>query len=293
MTTELPRIKWPQYFLDRFGGQLPDDYITFDVETTGFDPRRDLIVQWGHKQITGRKVDDAGSDDFFINWFEGGLVPEDEVRFLIRKSQRSMTLSDKATVIDEERMRSGRDPMECLPHLFQLFNQWKQQKTLLVGHNAVAFDYRMLDAMFSQFSVGELTIDDDHIFDTGAIVKALVSEPSGKLVPRLGETALAYSRRLIYSRQPGVKWGLDGPEVAKFDVERFGVKTANYHESGNDSLAVHGIFETFRGLIDIVGTRPTAGPAARTAQKTPSSKKQSTTTDPAVATRKVRRQRNR
>lgn len=271
---ELPRIPWPQYFLDRVGGELPVDYVTFDTETTGFSPTDDLILSWGHVLVRNRVP--VARLSFLINWFEGGLVPHDEIRFLLKKVRRYMSFADKEIGIDEERLRTeGVSPLKCLPEMHRQLCKWMSDELLLVGHNAVNYDYRMLQGMFTDFSVGDFRLHKDALFDTGSVVKSLALLHDRTYMPKLGESLVDYSKRLIYKHAPGVKWGLDGPEVAKFDLVKYGVDRTKFHTADNDALAVHGIFETFRDLIDVVGVKPAVNKRAqseKTKQKVRQSK---------------------
>ena len=141
---------WTPHFMKMCGGTFPVDYTTFDTETSGFSPARDVIVEWGHCIVRDRKVVDQNS--ILINWFGSGLIDDTWLAQSLLRVQRHMADDGRNFAITEERLRDeGSSPEEILPWMHEFLMTLLDSDEILVCHNGWRFDVRMLESHFKGF----------------------------------------------------------------------------------------------------------------------------------------------
>ena len=112
---------WSAEFNDWYGVGLPEDYLVFDMETTGLQ-ERDLPVDIGHCIVRGKEVVNQGS--FILNWadYPGMDVAWLEQQFRnLRKRYAEMGKTYHYTV--EQLRDEGKPPDEVLWFYRQLFEK--------------------------------------------------------------------------------------------------------------------------------------------------------------------------
>jgi hypothetical protein len=242
---------WAPAFRRLYGGEaaIPDDYFTFDIESSGFSRENDLIVEWGHAIVEGREVVDR--NNIVLNWFaRPDLVKADWLEFQLNRVARQMALNGRAWRLTPDFVRAnGIDPYEALNWVHELLTTIQDSGTLLVSHGGWNFDCPMLCAHFAKDLDRDFTFNDNQMFDTSAIEKAsqLVGHP--RALPQPGETLKAYFKRIGGWRQSGIEHNLDQHCVNKYKlVEKYGVDVATLHTAGEDAMLLHYLMEEFRGL---------------------------------------------
>ena len=224
------------------GELLPDDYLCVDLETSGFDRKRDVILQYGHCLVENRQVVERLS--VVINWFESD-VPAVWLEERIRKTARAMELEGKAFHLTAEKVRAGVPPVQALPQIMEIIKAYRDSKVMLVMHNGLNFDVEMLQSAARTDLGYELEFGAEDVFDTGVIVKASQIKDYMLTVPLAGETFRDYQVRINGFRTPGIHWSLNN-----FCVEFFGlaIDPAGGHDADQDAYALHLLMEKFREL---------------------------------------------
>lgn len=249
-----------------YGLDWPNNYCTFDIETTGSDRAKDVILEWGHVLVKDGKVVD--SNNVVLNWFAVDSVPHDwlldrldMIAGRMRHTGRSWRLSAK--VLKDE----GVSPAEVLPFIHEFLSSLKAQDYTFVAHNGWNFDIDMIQAHFKQDLSTSFMFDPTRVIDTGAVVKAMQMPEIP--APKTGEDLRAYFKRIIAIRAPGVRWNLDGYVFSRFEMEKRGMKLENAHTAGADAMVLHHLMQVFHGLIAQAGNLHTVIPAVAVPWTTP------------------------
>lgn len=258
--------QWPFWFKQLYGGSWPQDYVTWDCETTGFDKNRDVIVEIGHCLVEDGKVKDRLS--VVLNWTEREVPPDGWLRKRLVNVRESMARDGKTYRMTYERMRKeGIEPEKALKFYHELFQTLIAQGVPFVGHNGF-FDEEMFAHNLAGFAVADdFKLPDNLVFDTMAIEKGNQMVGDKNALPREGETLRSYFRRVKYLRND-VKTNLDTHCVAKYGFAgRHGLDLAKAHTADFDAYLVHLLMEEFRAEAD---KAPAPGVAEAVAAELPS-----------------------
>lgn len=222
----------------------PDDYLVFDTETTGVDPVLDLIVEYGWHITRGRKSRD--NDSVLINWvghygitYEWLKARMDAVR--AKMAERGLNYRFTPEML----MEHGVPAPEAVENIYQFFMEALDRGELLVGHNIISYDRKMLDAMFSRFRSGSyIQWPDNCMMDTGLIEKASRTNR----IPWLNDTIYEWARR-VAAPPFNVRWSLDGVCIPKYKLDsRYSLQPGLNHTAAFDCLATHCLFDTYRDI---------------------------------------------
>jgi hypothetical protein len=235
--------------LDRMRGfrNFPHDYLVVDVETSGIEVGRDLILQFGYCLVIDGKVEAA--DNILLNWFaRPDLVPGDWLQQRLARCKEHVERRDGRPTgrkyhFTPAKVKEGIDPLEGLAVARDLIDGARAEKVFLVAHNGYHFDARILRSHFGHFLGTDFEVGDDEMFDTGMVEKASQTN----LVPWSGESIKHWSKRVQADRARGVRWSLDKTCVEKYALDvNYGVDTADAHDAGYDCVVTHFLFETYK-----------------------------------------------
>lgn len=256
---------WQPWFSKQFGGVLPSSYFCFDLEFTGFNRQKDLIVEWGHCLVRDRQVQDR--NNVILNWYAvPEIVPAWWVTERLAHIQRTMALEGRAWHVTPAVMKAdGIHPHKALAFMWDLFQEVMGQGMMLASHCGWNCDVDMLTNHFARDLQRAFVIDPNRMFDTGAIEKASQLPPEQGL-PRDGETLKKYFRRILATRAKGVYANLDTHCVQKYKFDtRFGIDAKAMHSASEDAYVVHLLMEEFRMLGERAVVARAAPPQARVA----------------------------
>lgn len=221
-----------------FGGGWPEDYLVFDLETTGLDPAKDLIVQLGWAESVSREVIDC--DQVLLDWTRHPAVGLGRLRDDIAAVTDRMQARGHAYHITLDALRRhGVDPVEALSGFVEFLERAVADGLWLVGHNAAAFDAAFVEAAVRRYC-GQATwrFPRGRLIDTGMIEKGrAVGEPP----PCLGGVPSWYTRVGALRRK--VSWSLSGA-----CNERYGLNLAAdaAHAADADARATAALVEAMR-----------------------------------------------
>ena len=251
---------WFADFEDKIGN-FPDDYVVFDLETTGtaFGSKapvkgyHDLITQIGHCIVRNRKL--GANDGLILNWYSPEYQALHEYPDVMSERWLSDSLArleqiftDKGRVyqVPEARMRAdGADPKYVLEFYHDLFTRSRAKALFFVGHNACSFDSRFLRYHFQHYLGKDFKFGANELLDTGMIEKA--SQMTASNLPWPGDTMRDWCER-IYAVPQRIKWNLDHHCANKYQLaERFDL-SGEAHDAGFDCLLTHHLFETYRDI---------------------------------------------
>lgn len=235
--------KWSRHL-----GELPRDYITYDLETCGIDRTEDLIVELGHCIVI-----DGVSESYHshvIDWTNTDGIDQDWLKFKLKNCAEHMAKSGRTYHMNYERMRrEGSPPDVVLQEYKDLFDEARDANILIVGHNAVQFDNPFFEVAVNEWLAADDWTFPELVFDTAAVVKATIVQ----MPPLKGESLQQYFFRVLDRPAPGVRYNLD-----TFCVERFGLldkypglQISDAHTAGFDAMLTHLLLEEFRELGDL------------------------------------------
>jgi len=260
--------RWQPWFTKQYGGAFPVDRFHYDVESSGFSRKDDVIVEWGHCMVRDGKVVDR--NNIVINWYKcPEAIPPSRLTNQLERIRREMRNQGRSWRLTEEVLRDeGVHPDKAIPWIYELLTEVQQQGMMLVSHNGWNFDNPMLVEHFRQDLNKEFAFNPNQIFDTGCIEKAsqLMSEHPERALPKEGETLLDYFKRISGWRASGVYSNLDTHCLKKYKlVEKYGLDPTKMHTAGEDAYALHCLMEEFKVLCEACKTPPAAAPVAAAA----------------------------
>ena len=211
--------------------RLPDSYLVVDVETSGFyhTPRpgqeQHVIVQIGCAAVQERQM--VENMALFIKRPAGTMKGD---------AERVTGITDK--ILAEQ----GVEPDEAYPKFLALFQLFRGEGCMFMGHNMVSFDAPFIHADFArqgfsfQFGQGEY-------IDTGMIFKAAQI----RTVPSPPEDLHKFFLRIKDTRSR-VHWNLtEAAQMLNVD-KKHSLDMAGAHDAGFDCKVTHLLFEGLRQL---------------------------------------------
>lgn len=240
---------WPQWFRDRFGGKWPDEYVTFDTESTGFDVTKDVPWEIAHCLVQNRKVVDRLS--VIIDWTNHSIVPDHWLRSRLKWLKQSMELNGaKCHITYEQMQEQGLKPEKALPFYYDLFRTFQQKNMVFVGRGSYAFDERLLAHSFAGFGIADdFRFDDNSMLDMDGVEKASQLLDTKKAHVQEGDTLRSYFHRVKYIRANGIKSNLDTHCYHKYELQKRGIAHKELHKGVVDSYCEHLMMEIYRPLI--------------------------------------------
>jgi len=239
---------------------FPDNYLVFDLETTGLNPGSDLAVQIGYCLVKGGKpVDQMG---VILDWTSmPDKFPHEKLRSKLAATKQAMEFKDGQPTGKKyhhtfERMRDeGIPPLTALSLVYDLFQEVRKQKHFFMAHNGYHFDVPFIEGHFNHFLSGKyggitrepFYFNDNDLFDTGMVEKGSQSQS----VPWASDTVKSWSLRTQHERLRNVKWSLDMACVPRYKLaEKYGLDMNAAHDAGFDCYVCHLLFEEYKYLLN-------------------------------------------
>jgi|15BtaG_2_1085339.scaffolds.fasta_scaffold00030_36 DNA polymerase III epsilon subunit-like protein len=250
----MPRRCWDNSLRRWYGFGIPDDYLCFDIETTGFlrkDPTSaiDVPIDFGWTIVRGREVANQGHvllnwaarpDVIDVDWYYSRLAG---VADAFQRQQKPWHYTPH--LLESQ----GKDPLETLEWIVHLFRLNRIAGASFVAHNG-EFDTSMLNASFTKYLGQRWDWQPAEVLDTGCLEKAirtlLHGSPQMHLIPQKGENLEEFFHRVKYARRENLKWDLETC-VRRYGLcESHGMKIAELHGAETDSYVCHLLLENQR-----------------------------------------------
>lgn len=229
---------------------LPDDYLSWDIETTGVNPKWDLPIDIGWSLVRDRKmIDNRG---FILDWTRyPDFVEPDWLEEQLERIGYNIRLKGGEWVYTPDYLRKhGSEPFWVLRRFQQLLYVNRDAGAKFVGHNAWNFDVRMIEAVFAELLGAEgepFVFDPDEIYDTGGMEKGRL----GDMIPYPDEKTLKeFFSRIQYSRRKGLHWNLSLCAERYHLYERAGLTPEDMHGAKADAYVAHLLFEEHRKWLE-------------------------------------------
>jgi DNA polymerase III epsilon subunit-like protein len=234
---------------------FPNNYLSFDTETTGGRPHKgrtrhfdgDLITELGYCHVRdGVAIDYAG---FVLNWFCVKDINRQALINRLRETKQHIEFdrdgypTGKTCHMTAERMEEeGSDPLQVLEAFMDLLAEAKERKRFYVAHNG-SFDMRMLKCHFEYWLGKPFTFAPNSLVDTGMIFKA----GQTGLQPWIGDTLDEWANRVCSTMARGIKWSLDRDCTPTYRlVEKYDLDPSEAHNAAFDSYVAHLLFEEYK-----------------------------------------------
>lgn len=203
---------------------FPDEYIAFDLETSGFSKRRDDILQIGLVVIEDTDFIDV-TDSILVN-------PNYPNNYQVPYKITELT-GITSRMINEQ----GTDPGTTIPVISDLIRDG-----MIVTHNGIAFDKGFWDVACRKYDTK--LVWNGRWQDTAVLYKSMKLNEIGELA--LYETFVDFARAVTRPIK-GLKYNL------RHCCDELGVDVAdiNWHDALADSTATHRLFEQLRD--DLMG----------------------------------------
>ena len=242
---------WSEDFKKRYGVDLPTDYCSWDLETTGFS-KTDLIVEIGHCIAhDGQAVHRMNA---VLDWTKHEYVDQkwlkerlEYVRKQVEFDKDGKPTGKKYHMTYDRMAAEGQPPEEVLEFYFNLFWKMRQNDGFWIGQNLLSFDERVFNQHLQEFVGYEWKFEQDEVFDVGAIFKAT----NLTLLPYKDESLRKYFTRVNQASGKGLKWNIE----ACMEHYKLRDKYAEHlaggecHTAGFDCYVCQLIFEEQRRLV--------------------------------------------
>ncbi len=240
---------WPVSFTAGYGHELPKTYCCFDLETTGFDRKTDVILEIGHVLVVDGEVTDELS--VLLDWTQHPVVPQHWLKERIAGLRQ--TLSDRGIAHHlpfEKLAAEGINPLKALEFYRDFFAKLKAQDVPVVGHNVYRFDEPFLEANLLGFQVAdEFSFGDWQLWDTLPLEAATQVGPTDpKAVPVAGDTLRSWMTRASYIK---AQTNLTRTLVQKYGlVQKYNLDTRDSHSACYDARLCHHMMQEFHVMLD-------------------------------------------
>jgi hypothetical protein len=236
--------EWRRKFFEWYNGHWPEDYISWDMETTGFKTDYDLPVDIGHVVVRGGNLVDRGGT--LLNWPDYPGIEEGWLHERMDKTAFNMQKQGKTYGYSVKRLRAeGEDPYEVLKRYYTLFQENRESGGSFLGHGVWHFDSKMFSHCLQETCGLSWEFGENELWDSGAIDKATQAQ----MEPFPDEHTLKkYFLRVHYSRKKGVYWNIESCVERYKLAERYGVDVDELHGAEADSYVSHLLFEDLRAL---------------------------------------------
>lgn len=219
-------------------GKIPENYLVFDLETTGLDIENDFILQIGCVEI--RNKEKYSEDSVVLDW----SLSRHKTDVLARMEKTAYHMESRGVTFHwtKDRLKDeGKSPEDSLAYFF---SRWLSVSPafFLVGHNSWRYDYPMLSTQLNKHLGITWNIDPNGMLDTGAFVKSLQTG----IVPHHKETMRDFTTRCIL-QGPRARWSLDRVCPDLFGWTDFDPSAA--HDAVYDSYWTHRVLEECRNLL--------------------------------------------
>lgn len=223
---------------------FPESYLVVDVETSGFDPALDVLVDVGWCLVRNRQIVDRGGT--VLNWYQHPIINWQWLCSRLDNCRANMAKKGKVYQYSGERLFTGEPADTVLNDFAGLLADVLTRGQLIVGHNAWFFERRLIDASLHKFLGRRLPWHENAIFDTGLIEKA----SQQNRMPWAGDTLSSWYKR-CQAPPLNVKWSLDEHCVPKYRLERrYGFDLSKLHTAEEDAVVSHYLFETYRDIAE-------------------------------------------
>jgi DNA polymerase III epsilon subunit-like protein len=241
---------------------FPDNYLVFDLETTGLNPKRSLIVQFGYCLVQDRKPIDQGG--MILNWtLLPKLVPDPEkFKQHLQQIKNNMEFNNgvptgkKYHITYEKLLNEGLHPIHVLEFIYDLFQSVRHQQWFFVAHNGYHFDVPFVEGHFDCFlgdnrefggpQLPPFYFGDNELFDTGMVEKGSQAQSA----PWGSDTVRSWSRRTQTDRLKNIRWSLDGACVPRHGLDKkYALDMDTAHDAGFDCYVCHLLFEEYKKLL--------------------------------------------
>lgn len=222
-----------------------DDYLVFDLETSGFDASRDLILEVGLCSVRGRRAEDTQL--VVLDWPGCPEVDQAWLRWRIANTVARARADGRDLPLSYDRLRTHPrrvPPLAGLRLVYGWLGDAFGRGELVVGHNAKAFDARFLKSHFRDWlGVDDFGFPPGRLYDTGILEKGAQLG----VMPWGGETFDHYCERVDAKRVAKLRWNLNDHCVAKYDLlRRHNITDPRPHQADFDALLNHYLFEELR-----------------------------------------------
>jgi DNA polymerase III epsilon subunit-like protein len=245
---------------------FPNNYMVFDLETTGLEPRRDLAMQIGFCLVKdGVPVEKMG---VIIDWTKlPSFLPKTKYQLFREKLEKvkhhvefkNGVPTGKKYQISFERMQDeGVHPITALELFHDLFVETRKQRRFFIAHNGYHFDVPFMEGHFDVFlgaRAKEFNIEerppfyfaDNELFDTGMVEKGSQCQMS----PWSNDTVRSWSLRTHNERIRNVRWALDTACVPRYGLkEKHNLDLDSAHDAGFDCYVCHLLFQEYLRIKD-------------------------------------------
>ena len=261
MTTLTPEWigLWLQEMTNEHGLELPNSYLTFDLETTSLDEEEAYIIEAGHLFVDEGKRGEPHSR--LLNWPGAADADFDRSKELklwwfIQNFYKAMGEAHRDgrgfRYVEELLRKEGADPFFVIEKYREIFSRWADSGGWFVAHNGVNYDNRIWARHFLKYLGSDFRLCADRFIDTGLILKAAgISEIRGRLwLPSKYESLGSFWHRTASELQIGAKWKLS--EACKdlgISVDH-NLDMSMAHTAGFDCMMTHLLLETYKKLKD-------------------------------------------
>jgi len=245
--------EWEPSFTEKYGHTFPNTYLCIDTEYTGGNEREDIIVEIGHVMVQDGHVIDRMN--VVLDWSTHEEVSSAFVRYKLDNIRAQM--GDDWRITWEVMQREGISPVKAFRFYDRLFRIWHARDLPYVAHNGRKAEERMLRGNFNRFINKPFFMQDNQLWDTGAIFKATQlfestedyqSPHRWKSIPDSSDSLKSYFERVINARIKGLHWNLKHC-LEHYDLMGKLEDTHRFHQADYDAYCSHLLMQEYRSRV--------------------------------------------
>lgn len=224
---------------------FPDNYLVLDIETTGNDLSKDVILEIGWCEVKDNKV--ITNNSVILDWERTPYVDPKWVKQRLKETKQRMEEEGKCFPFSVDSLSSGVKPNNFFSLLLDKLKQVRHQDGVVVTHNGVRFDLPIISSHFHRVLNTNYRFLPEEIWDTGALEK-------GHQLDELlcqGELPGDFAYRVLNRSNDKIKWNLHDHVIYKYDLaNRFDLNLELAHTARYDAYITYLLFNEFRQLSE-------------------------------------------
>ena len=238
---------WPQSFRDNYGGDWPEHYCCFDVETMGLEQGIDLPFEIGHCLVRERQIVDR--THILIDWTRDPGFSAAWIEARMETRGKELAIEGLGRITVKRLRRDGLAPDKAGAFLADFFGALREREIPLVAHNGYAFDEPVMKDLFERVGQPWPDLGPNGLIDTAMIELGNMLLAKGQpKIPMPGDSLRAYFTRMRrYKGQ--AKHNLSDHCRQKYNLPG---RPDEYHHAEHDAVVLHHLMEAWRPGIQAV-----------------------------------------
>lgn len=238
-----PAVFWNTFLRHYFQCDLPDNYVCFDFETTGFGRDDSVPVDLAWCKVRDNEIVSEGR--YVLDWtLYPEYLSEHELEAAFNRIAFAFAKKQEHWIYDVPYLKQhGVDPAEVMERFYEVLQENRREGGVFVGHNAVGADAPMVETLWPEVVDSPWVFGPNELIDTGVLEKicecVAKNDLESLILPKPGQTLREYLTYAARVPRKGIQWSLRHC-VEKYGLAKAGlVDQSKQHTALEDSRMCH------------------------------------------------------